>query len=46
MQVARARDLRSDFRDLTAGMRIEQGIELSRFATSIAARPTARRGSR
>jgi len=36
MNAARTRDLRSDFRDLTAGRRIEQGIELSRFATTLA----------
>lgn len=38
MDAARARDLRSDFRDLTAGKRLEQGIELSRLATTLAGR--------
>lgn len=38
MEAVRVRDLRSDFRDLTAGQRIEQGVALSRLATALAGR--------
>lgn len=36
MESVRKTDLRSDYRDLTPGRRIEQGIELSKFATALA----------
>lgn len=41
MEAVRIADLRSDYRDLTAGRRIEQGIGLSKLATTLAGKASA-----